>query len=52
MDVLLGGGGGRRSKRKRPNDVVGEKIDMFVAPKEGTANEYCFSGNVYTIPLS
>ena len=30
MDVLLGGRGG--SKRKRPNDVVGEKIDMFVAP--------------------
>ena len=29
MDVLWGVGG---SKRKRPNDVVGEKIDMFVAP--------------------
>ena len=26
----MGGVGG--SKRKRPNDVVGEKIDMFVAP--------------------
>ena len=27
------GGGVGGSKRKRPNDVVGEKIDMFVAPK-------------------
>ena len=27
---FVGGRGG--SKRKRPNDVVGEKIDMFVAP--------------------
>ena len=26
---FVGVGGG--SKRKRPNDVVGEKIDMFVA---------------------
>ena len=29
----MGGGGVGGSKRKRPNDVVGEKIDMFVAPK-------------------
>ena len=28
----MGGGGRGGSKRKRPNDVVGEKIDMFVAP--------------------
>ena len=28
----MGGGGVGGSKRKRPNDVVGEKIDMFVAP--------------------
>ena len=27
---FVGGVGG--SKRKRPNDVVGEQIDMFVAP--------------------
>ena len=27
------GGGYGGSKRKRPNDVVGEKIYMFVAPK-------------------
>ena len=27
------GGGVGGSKRKRPNDVVGEKIDMFVAPE-------------------
>ena len=27
------GGGVGGSKRKRRNDVVGEKIDMFVAPK-------------------
>ena len=33
MDVLWGGVGG--SKRKRPHDVVGEKIDMFVAPTGG-----------------
>ena len=26
------GGGVGESKRKRPNDMVGEKIDMFVAP--------------------
>ena len=26
------GGGRGGSKRKRPNDVVGEKIDMLVAP--------------------
>ena len=30
---FVGGGGVGGSKRKRPNDVVGEKIDMFVAPK-------------------
>ena len=29
MGVGVGG-----SKRKRPDDIVGEKIDMFVAPKE------------------
>ena len=39
--MFCGGVGG--SKRKRPNDVVGEKIDMFVAPNialfmETTAN--------------
>ena len=28
----MGGGGRGGSKRKRPNDIVGEKIDMFVAP--------------------
>ena len=32
----MGGRGG--SKRKRPNDVVGEKIDMFVAPKRFRKN--------------
>ena len=31
MDVLWRGVGG--SERKHPNDVVGEKIGMFVAPK-------------------
>ena len=29
----MGGGGRGGFKRKRSNDVVGEKIDMFVAPK-------------------
>ena len=38
MDVLWGGGRGG-SKRKRPNDVVEEKIDMFVAPNENTVED-------------
>ena len=32
----MGRGGVGGSKRKRPNDVVGEKIDMFVSPNLGS----------------
>ena len=40
------GGGRGGSKRKRPNDVVGEKIDMFVAPKYRMISQSNFKDTV------